>query len=73
MISFAPKRAAVLVAFGVVMLILVIILIGRLISWGACELYGLQTEREVRYATFVGCMVKTKDGWFPKNELRVIQ
>ena len=38
-----------------------------------CYWYGYQTDREVRYAPFVGCMVKVHDQWFPRNELRVAQ
>ncbi|WP_457253466.1 hypothetical protein [Pseudomonas juntendi] len=48
-------------------------LIFRLIDWGGCAWYGHQTERETRYAAFVGCMVKTHKGWVPRAELRTQQ
>lgn len=37
---------------------------------GACHYYGYQTDREVKYAGFVGCMVKTPAGWVPRTEIR---
>ena len=37
---------------------------------GKCALYGSSTERETRYSGFVGCMVKTSNGWVPRTELR---
>lgn len=48
-------------------------ILGRLAAWGTCAWYGYQTGREVRYAAFIGCMVKTQEQWVPRNELRVIQ
>ncbi len=48
-------------------------IISRIINWGQCSWYGYQTERETRFAPFVGCMVKVKDAWYPRNELRVTQ
>lgn len=44
-----------------------------LVSRGLCSYYGLQTDRHVRYAAFVGCMVQTPAGWVPRSELRVVQ
>lgn len=35
-----------------------------------CTLYGKSLERETRYSFIVGCMVKTDNGWVPRNELR---
>lgn len=45
----------------------------RGIDYGTCAWYGHQTERDTRYAAFVGCMVKTSSGWVPRNELRTQQ
>ena len=59
------------VALGAVLL--VVWLLGRLIAWGACSWYGYQTERNTRYAAFVGCMVEIDGNWYPRNELRVVQ
>lgn len=43
------------------------------VNWGACQWYGYQTERETKFAPYVGCMVKTAGGWVPRNELRTAQ
>lgn len=48
-------------------------LVSRAVAWGTCSWYGYQTNREVRYAAFIGCMVKVQDTWIPRNELRVVQ
>ena len=45
----------------------------RLTAWGSCELYGHETGRDVRFAAFVGCMVKIDESWVPRSELRMIQ
>lgn len=63
------KKAAAVV----VILLLAIWFINRLIAWGGCRWYGYQTEREVRYAAFVGCMVQIDGNWYPRNEIRVVQ
>jgi hypothetical protein len=39
-------------------------------NWTVCKIYGYQTEREVKYSGFVGCMIKTPAGWIPRNEIR---
>ncbi len=50
---------------------------GMLLSSGAsratCSYYGFQTDRETRYAAFVGCMVQVDGAWFPRDEIRVVQ
>lgn len=38
-----------------------------------CSYYGYQTDRETRYAAFVGCMVRTSSGWALRSELRTTQ
>jgi hypothetical protein len=57
----------------VVALALLVWLTTRMFAWGGCAWYGYQTERDTRYAAFVGCMVKVGDNWFPKHELRIVQ
>lgn len=42
-------------------------------NWGSCQWYGYQTERQTKFAPYVGCMVKTTSGWVPRNELRTTQ
>lgn len=63
-----------LVIAGIILLI-VLVLVGTFsaINRTGCWWYGKQTEREVRYAPFVGCMVEVNGKWFPRNELRVAQ
>jgi hypothetical protein len=48
-------------------------IVSRLVSWGSCSWYGYQTERDTRYAAFIGCMVEVDGKWYPRNELRVLQ
>lgn len=68
----AKKTARIGIAW-VVLLAGLLWLAMRAIDWGTCAWYGHQTERETRYAAFVGCMVKTHTGWVPRNELRTQQ
>ena len=59
------------------LILLTLILGGMLLSSVAsratCSYYGFQTDRETRYAAFVGCMVKVSDNWVLRSELRAIQ
>ncbi|PMZ74894.1 hypothetical protein C1X65_14960 [Pseudomonas sp. FW305-70] len=48
-------------------------LLSNLASRATCSYYGVQTDRETRYAAFVGCMVQVDGAWFPRNEIRVMQ
>ncbi|QXH64705.1 hypothetical protein [Pseudomonas azerbaijanorientalis] len=48
-------------------------LLSNVASRATCSYYGFQTDRETRYAAFVGCMVKLDGAWFPRNEIRVMQ
>ncbi|WP_095152548.1 hypothetical protein [Pseudomonas sp. Irchel s3b5] len=61
-----------------VLLILLVLIVGGMLlsslaSRATCSYYGFQTDRETRYAAFVGCMVKVDSAWFPRNEIRVMQ
>ena len=60
---------------SMIVLLVVVVIVGffSLINRGQCAWYGYQTERETRYAVFVGCMVKVDNQWFPRHELRVAQ
>jgi hypothetical protein len=49
------------------------ILINSIASRGACSYYGYQTDRETKYAAFVGCMVKVSGNWVLRSELRAVQ
>ncbi len=52
---------------------LVALAIGAAVNWGSCQWYGYQTERQTKFAPYVGCMVQTTGGWVPRNELRTTQ
>lgn len=67
------KRALSVIAAVVITAVVVFWLVSRALAWGQCAWYGYQTDREVRYAAFVGCMVKVQDHWIPRVELRVVQ
>ena len=50
-----------------------VVIITSIANRGACSYYGYQLDRETRYAPFVGCMVKTSNGWALRSELRTTQ
>ncbi|MBV7552050.1 hypothetical protein KW841_06765 [Pseudomonas sp. PDM28] len=61
-----------------VLLILLALIVGGMLlsnvaSRATCSYYGVQTDRETRYAAFVGCMVLVDGAWSPRNEIRVVQ
>jgi len=61
-----------------VLLILLALIVGCMLlsnvaSRVTCSYYGVQTDRETRYAAVVGCMVLVDGAWFPRNEIRVVQ
>jgi hypothetical protein len=61
-----------------VLLILLALIVGCMLlsnvaSRAICSYYGFQTDRETRYAAFVGCMVLVDGAWFPRNEIRAVQ
>jgi hypothetical protein len=49
------------------------VLLNSLANRGACSYYGYQTDRETKYAAFVGCMVKVSGSWVLRSELRAVQ
>ncbi|CAB5587330.1 Uncharacterised protein [Pseudomonas putida] len=53
--------------------LLLMIIVAAVVNRASCAWYGYQTERDTRYAAFVGCMVKTSSGWVPRAELRTEQ
>lgn len=67
------KRALTMTAAVIFTVVVIFWLVSRALAWGTCSWYGYQTNREVRYAAFIGCMVKVQDTWIPRNELRVVQ
>jgi len=56
-----------------VLLVLFGLLVNAAINRASCAWYGYQTERDTRYAAFVGCMVHTPSGWVPRTEIRTAQ
>jgi len=69
----ASRKKLVGIALVVVTVVLAMWVIGRAVAWGTCSWYGHQTERETRYAAFIGCMVKVDQQWVPRSELRIVQ
>lgn len=49
------------------------LIINSLANRGACSYYGYQTDRQTKYAAFVGCMVKVSGNWVLRSELRAVQ
>lgn len=58
---------------AVVGLALCALTIAAVVNWGSCQWYAYQTERQTRFAPYIGYMVKTPGGWVPRNELRTTQ
>lgn len=50
-----------------------VVIVSSLASRGVCSYYGYQTDRETKYAPFVGCMVKASGNWVLRSELRAVQ
>ncbi|OHS09317.1 hypothetical protein HMPREF3289_01225 [Pseudomonas sp. HMSC75E02] len=69
----AARRKAIAAALGAAVAILLGWLVLRAIAWGSCSWYGYQTNRDTRYAAFIGCMVRVDQQWIPRSELRVLQ
>jgi hypothetical protein len=67
-VKYATKVLLILLA-----LIVGCMLLSNLASRATCTYYGFQTDRDTRYAAFVGCMVLVDGAWFPRNEIRVTQ
>ena len=66
--KFAAKALLILLA-----LILGGMLLSSVAPRATCSYYGFQTDRETRYAAFVGCMVKVSDNWGLRSELRAVE
>ena len=49
------------------------LLINSLANRAICSYYGYQTDRETKYAAFVGCMAKVSGIWVLRSELRAVQ
>lgn len=49
------------------------LLINSLAKRVTCSYYGYQTDRETKYAAFVGCMAKVSGNWVLRSELRAVQ
>jgi hypothetical protein len=49
------------------------LVLNSLANRGSCSYYGYQTDRETKYAAFVGCMAKVSGNWVLRSELRAVQ
>lgn len=58
---------------GIGGVIALLILANVMLNRAECQWYGYQTQREVRFGAFIGCMVELDGKWYPRNELRVVQ
>lgn len=63
-------RRSLIIAVG---LFALAVIINSVVERSICSYYGYQTDRETRYAAFVGCMVKASDSWVLRSELRAVQ
>lgn len=66
-------KASTATAVATAVVVGAIFLVNAAINYGGCHWYGYQTDRTVKYAAGVGCMVKKETGWTPKAELRTEQ
>lgn len=68
------NRTASRLAIALLAVVVVVVVAVRVATYyGSCAWYGYQTDRETRYAAFVGCMVQVENRWVPRNELRLVQ
>ena len=49
------------------------VIANSVINRGICSYYGYQTDRETKYAPFVGCIAKVSGNWVLRSELRAVQ
>lgn len=68
--DWARRNMAASVIIIMLAFLATMMLMTAVINRASCEWYGYQTERETRYAAFVGCMVKSHNGWVPRAEIR---
>jgi hypothetical protein len=61
------------VVFGVVVTVLIGFLLNSAVNRTQCWYYGYSLERDTQYRPFIGCTVKTANGWVPRGELRTVQ
>lgn len=64
------KRKLIFIGMGVVLCATLII---AAYNRAHCSYTGWQLDRQTRFAPLVGCLVKTKDGWFPLQQLREME
>lgn len=73
MSSWASRNPLACFLSAICLVLGVIVLIAAVANRTSCAIYGYQTERETKYAAFVGCMVQVDGKWYPRNELRIQQ
>lgn len=71
--AWARRNVAASVILIMLAFLTVLIGVSAVINRTSCSWYGYQTERDTRYAAFVGCMVKMPQGWVPRAEIRTAQ
>nr|WP_230376088.1 hypothetical protein [Pseudomonas fulva] len=71
--AWIRRRPGAAILFIVAVFCLGLIVLVAVLNRASCAWYGYQTERDTRYAAFVGCMVKMPSGWVPRAEIRIAQ
>lgn len=71
--AWAKRNVWASVILIVLALLVMLIGITAFANRASCAWYGYQTERDTRYAAFVGCMVNMPSGWTPRTEIRTAQ
>lgn len=71
--SWTAKKRAEGTLLVLVVFLVVVASVNAAAAWVSCSWYGYQTQRDTRYAFGVGCMVRAKDHWVPRSELRTEQ
>lgn len=71
--AWARRNAGTSVILIMLAFLVILIGIAAVLNRASCAWYGYQTERDTRYASFVGCMVHMPSGWVPRTEIRTAQ
>lgn len=71
--AWARRNPGISVLLIMIVFILGLLILSSILNRTSCAWYGYQTERDTRYAAFVGCMVQMHDAWVPRSEIRTQQ
>ncbi|MCE0989348.1 hypothetical protein GEV41_13630 [Pseudomonas putida] len=71
--AWARRNVTTSVILIMLAFLVFLIIVTAAVNRASCSWYGYQTERDTRYAAFVGCMVRMPNGWVPRAEIRTAQ